>query len=159
MSSPPPNDIDFQPGNSSDPSGSDITLSRFTNLLSSHGNLSNNGTYAHSSSVPLSRFNSLINLESDVDSNEIPSLQQQPLALGFYVSTIGPLNPLPSWMLRTESEYQTLEQSNRSSSVFKAALHINIPNAQHSDDIQLLKNRDQKPNHPLDSDYTYVILR
>lgn len=102
------------------------------------------------------KSNGIINLENDLDANDIPTLNQQPLALGFYVSTIGTLNPLPSWML---IDHHRQQQSNRSSSSFKAALHINVPNAQHSDDMLLAQHNDPKLNHPLDSNYTYIVLR
>ncbi len=91
----------------------------------------------------------------EVDMNDIPTLHQQPLALGFYVSTIGTLNPLPIWMLQGRSN----ELLSNSSSVFKATLHVSVPNAQHSDDMFFAQNHDQKSIHPLDSNYTYVVLR
>ena len=50
------------------------------------------------------------------------------------------------------------EQHN-TCSVFKATLHVNVPNAQHSDDMLFAQNNDQKLTHPLDSNYTYVVLR
>ncbi|CAF3772352.1 unnamed protein product [Rotaria sp. Silwood1] len=93
--------------------------------------------------------------DSEVDLNDIPSLHQQPLALGFYVSTIGTLNSLPIWMLQGKSN----QRLNNTSSVFKATLHVSVPNAQHSDDMLFAQNHDQKSIHPLDSNYTYVVLR
>jgi hypothetical protein len=81
--------------------------------------------------------------------NEIPSLLEQPLALGFYVSTVGTLNPLPHWML----------QQQRSINVFKGTLHLNVSNAQLADDVLFGQKHDKKGSHPLDSTYTYVVLR
>ena len=110
-----------------------------------HPSLSN----SHSN-IQRSHFSAIF--DQELDMNESPTLNQQPLALGFYVSTIGTLNPLPSWMAPTS-------KSSRSSSVFKATLHINVPNAQHSDDMLFAPNHEHKSQHPLDSNYTYVVLR
>ncbi|CAF0742850.1 unnamed protein product [Didymodactylos carnosus] len=91
----------------------------------------------------------------DIDLNEIPSLHQQPLALGFYVSTVNTLNKLPEWMLNNSYN----ERNNKNCSIFKATLHMHIPNAQQSDDMLFQQNIDQKLAHPLDSNFTYVVLR
>ncbi|CAF0878211.1 unnamed protein product, partial [Didymodactylos carnosus] len=94
-------------------------------------------------------------LSCDIDLNEIPSLHQQPLALGFYVSTVNTLNKLPEWMLNNSYS----ERNNKNCSIFKATLHMHIPNAQQSDDMLFQQNIDQKLAHPLDSNFTYVVLR
>jgi len=114
-----------------------------------------NSTHHHSTTNSHSnvhRSHHTSTFDQEIDMNESPSLSQQPLALGFYVSTIGSLNPLPSWMSSTS-------KSSRSSSVFKATLHINVPNAQHSDDMLFAQNHEHKSQHPLDSNFTYVVLR
>jgi hypothetical protein len=103
------------------------------------------------------KSNPLIVYDLEIDMNEIPTMNQQPLALGFYVSTIGTLNPLPSWMLSNGHRLQ--QRSTKASSVFKATLHINVPNAQHTDEMLFAHNHEPKATHPLDSNYTYVVLR
>jgi len=153
MQSPPP-DLEF-------PStyGLDIShngnLSRLNSLSVSQTNYNGNDSYGNSLTNSNTKTNSLLHLVSEVDINDIPSLHQQPLALGFYVSTIGTLNPLPIWMLQGKFN----QRLNNSSSVFKATLHVSVPNAQHSDDMLFAQNHDQKSVHPLDSNYTYVVLR
>lgn len=157
MQSPPP-DLEF-PGNygldmnhNGNPNGH---LSRLNSLSVSQTNYNGTDPYGNSLNNSNIRSNSLLHLVSEVDMNDIPSLHQQPLALGFYVSTIGTLNPLPIWMLQGKSN----QRLNNSSSVFKATLHVSVPNAQHSDDMLFAQNHDQKSIHPLDSNYTYVVLR
>jgi hypothetical protein len=130
-------------------------LSRLNSLSVSQTNYNGTDPYGNSLNNSNMKSNSLLHLVSEVDMNDIPSLHQQPLALGFYVSTIGTLNPLPIWMLQGKLN----QRLNNSSSVFKATLHVSVPNAQHSDDMLFAQNHDQKSIHPLDSNYTYVVLR
>lgn len=130
-------------------------LSRLNSLSTSQTNFNGIDAYGNGLNSSGMKSNSLLHPVSEIDMNEIPVLHQQPLALGFYVSTIGTLNPLPIWMLQGRSHLQ----SNNSSSVFKATLHVSVPNAQHSDDMFFAQNYDQKSIHPLDSNYTYVVLR
>ena len=130
-------------------------LSRLNSLSVSQTNFNGTDAYGNSLDSSGAKSSSLLHLVSDVDMNDIPTLHEQPLALGFYVSTIGTLHPLPSWMLQGRSNLR----SNNSSSVFKATLHVSVPNAQHSDDMFFAQNHDQKSIHPLDSNYTYVVLR
>jgi len=157
MQSPPP-DLEI-PGNygldmnhNGNPSGH---MSRLNSLSISQTNFNGNDSYGNPLNNSNLKSNSLLHLVSEVDMNDIPTLHQQPLALGFYVSTIGTLNPLPIWMLQGRSN----ERLSNSSSVFKATLHVSVPNAQHSDDMFFAQNHDQKSIHPLDSNYTYVVLR
>ena len=153
MPSPPP-DLEF-------PStyGLDMThnghMNRLNSLSIQQNDYNGNHSYGNSLNNTNIRSNSLIHMDSEIDMNDIPSLHQQPLALGFYVSTIGTLNPLPLWMLHGKFS----QRLNNSSSVFKATLHISVPNAQHSDDMLFAQSHDQKLTHPLDSNYTYVVLR
>ncbi|CAF1506425.1 unnamed protein product, partial [Adineta steineri] len=156
MQSPPPDldlpaNLGFDMNHNGNPNGQ---LSRLNSLSVSQNNYYNNDQYGNSLNNSNIKPN-LYHLDSEVDMNDIPTLHQQPLALGFYVSTIGTLNPLPIWMLQGKSN----QRLNNSSSVFKATLHISIPNAQHSDDILFNQSHDQKSTHPLDSNYTYVVLR
>jgi hypothetical protein len=157
MPSPPP-DIDFQSSYGLDMNHNGNLnghLSRLNSLSVSQTNYNGTDQYGNSLNNSNIKSNSLLHLDSEVDMNDIPSLHQQPLALGFYVSTIGTLNPLPIWMLQGKSN----QRLNNSSSVFKATLHVSVPNAQHSDDMLFAQSHDQKSVHPLDSNYTYVVLR
>jgi len=160
--SPTPADLEF-----SSNYGLDMNHNGNTNGLSSGqhsrlGNSSNvqndyngNHSYGNSSNGTNHKSNSYQHFEYEIDMNDHPLLHQQPLALGFYVSTIGTLNPLPSWMLHGKLNQRT----NNTCSVFKATLHVSVPKAQHSDDMLFAQNNDQKLTHPLDSNYTYVVLR
>lgn len=153
MPTSPPGDVDGN-GNHLDMSFSNGSYfhrlnsfqSSTTQMNSNHQHSSNN---SHSN---IHRSHLSTTFDQEIDMNESPILNQQPLALGFYVSTIGTLNPLPTWM-------KPMSKSSRSSSVFKATLHINVPNAQHSDDMLFAQNHEHKSQHPLDSNYTYVVLR
>ena len=97
---------------------------------------------------------------------DAPPLQNQPLALGYYVSSAKTW-PLPYWFWSKAPKYE-----NACPSFFKAALHIHVPAAQTRDPndadkdaadlIQTSGNaRDvnQRPNHPLDSTTTCDVLR
>ncbi|CAF0728160.1 unnamed protein product [Rotaria sordida] len=128
---------------------------RLGNSSNSHNDYHNNHPYGNSSNGTNLKSNSYQHFEYEIDMNDNPSLHQQPLALGFYVSTIGTLNPLPLWMLHGKFN----QRMNNSCSVFKATLHVSVPNAQHSDDMLFAQSNDQKLTHPLDSNYTYVVLR
>lgn len=159
MSSPPPPDLDFPTGNVFDLNCSGASLNRLNSFSSSQTNFSAHHPYNHSlSQAQQYKIHPSISLDNELKQNDIPVLQQQPLALGLYVSNIGSLNPLPDWMFHRYPEHQQ-ERSRKLSSSFKATLHINIPNAQHSDDVLLAQNNEQKQTHPLDSNYTYVVLR
>ena len=70
-------------------------------------------------------------------------MQQQPLALGFYVST-APTGHLPPWFWSSDplSEF-------KSPSTLKAALHITTS----------MNDDRQKHSHPLDSHQTTTVLR
>ncbi|CAF4533559.1 unnamed protein product [Rotaria socialis] len=85
------------------------------------------------------------NAHNDYHSNH-PSLHQQPLTLDFM---------LPLWMLHGKLN----QRANNGCSVFKAALHVSVSNAQHSDDMLFAQSNDKKLTHPLDSNFTYVVLR
>lgn len=162
ITSPTPVDLEF-----SSNYGLDMNHNGNTNGLSGgqhnrHGNASHaandyngNHPYGNSSNGANHKSNSYQHFEYEIDMNDHPSLHQQPLALGFYVSTIGTLNPLPLWMLHGKLN----QRANSTCSVFKATLHVSVPNAQHSDDMLFAQSNDQKLTHPLDSNYTYVVLR
>ena len=97
-----------------------------------------------------------------------PPLQNQPLALGYYVSSAKTW-PLPYWFWSKAPKYE-----NACPSFFKAALHIHVPSAQtrdpndgDKDAADLIQtptsakdpNGHNKPNHPLDSTTTCDVLR
>ena len=94
---------------------------------------------------------------------EHPPLQNQPLALGYYVSSAKTW-PLPYWFWAKAPKYE-----NACPSFFKAALHIHVPQAQTRDPndgdkdaadlIQTSGNAPGRPNHPLDSTTTCDVLR
>lgn len=128
---------------------------RLGNSSNSQADSYGNHPYGNNSNNPHQKSNSYQHFEYEIDMNDHPSLHQQPLALGFYVSTIGTLNPLPIWMLHGKFNQRT----SNTCSVFKATLHVSVPNAQHSDDMLFAQNNDPKLTHPLDSNYTYVVLR
>ena len=158
MQSPPPGDLDFSSNYPFDTSHTSGSYSRLNSLSSSHPPATTGQSSAygnHSSGTATNKSSATMHFDSQVDFNETPLLNQQPLALGYYVSTIGTLNPLPAWMMNDGRP----SSASRSSSVFKATLYVNVPNAQHSDDMLFGQNHDQKSIHPLDSNYTYVILR
>jgi hypothetical protein len=156
MPSPPPGDLDFSSNYPFDTSHTNGSYSRLNSLSSSHPHTTSQSAYGNlPSSTAANKSSTSMHFDSQVDFNDTPLLNQQPLALGYYVSTIGTLNPLPAWMLNGKPP----ALASRSSSVFKATLYVNVPNAQHSDDMLFGQNHDQKSIHPLDSNYTYVILR
>ncbi|KAK3083630.1 hypothetical protein FSP39_000508 [Pinctada imbricata] len=89
------------------------------------------------------------NTQSKDPQDEPPNLNQQPLAMGYYLSTAQP-GPLPKWFWSTcpENEYQC-------PTCLKAALHIHC-SSNHDDYYQLKK---QSSSHPLDSTLTPDVLR
>ena len=154
----PPSDFEFPPNGVLDMNHNgnlNNHLGRLNGLSGLKNSYNENEFYEICPDNSNMKFSTLFHLESEVDMNDIPSFHQQPLALGFYVSTIGTLNPLPLWMLQGKLN----QRLNNSSSVFKATLHVSVPNAQHSDDMLFAQSHDQKSIHPLDSNYTYVVLR
>jgi hypothetical protein len=152
--SSPTGDFEFSLNNRFDSNESHNGFNRSNNHPSASSHI--NSTHGHTLSNK-STMNTSFN--TDIDFNDTPTLNQQPLALGFYVSTIGTLNPLPSWMTQNNRHQQQQQRSLKSSSVFRANLHISIPNVQPSDDNLLNPSHDQNLAHPLDSNYTYVVLR
>lgn len=103
---------------------------------------------------------------------EHPPLQNQPLALGYYVSSAKTW-PLPYWFWSKAPKYE-----NACPSFFKAALHIHVPSAQSRDPSDGIdkdpaadliqtpasacgnsRDPNQRPNHPLDSTTTCDVLR
>lgn len=147
--------FDVRSNNGSYPRSNSLSSSQ-THFHNHHHSSSSTSTMTPSGTNNF-KFNPLISYDVEIDMNDIPTLNQQPLALGFYVSTIGPLNPLPSWMLANGHRLQ--RRSTKASSVFKATLHINVPNAHHTDEMLFAHNHEPKMTHPLDSNYTYVVLR
>ncbi|CAH1800949.1 unnamed protein product [Owenia fusiformis] len=90
-------------------------------------------------------------VRESVDGEEAPNLLQQPLAMGYYVST-AKTGPLPKWFW---SPFPQAEGATPT--FFKSALHIHSPLV-HQNQDELL-NQAQKHSHPLDSSYTTDVLR
>lgn len=85
---------------------------------------------------------------------EVGTLLQQPLALGYLVST-APSGQLPTWFWASCPQRST----ERHSGVFlKSALHLHSYNVLHNLD-DLLPQQSSGKQHPLDSQYTTDVLR
>lgn len=78
------------------------------------------------------------------------TLMQQPLAMGFYLST-APAGPLPSWFWSTCPQASVLCPA-----IFKAALHVNTYSV--ADDVGVQTGK-ERVAHPLDSSLTTDVLR
>lgn len=89
-----------------------------------------------------------LNVESQ---EEVGTLLQQPLALGYFVST-AKTGKMPQWFW---ASCPHLEDANPA--FLKIALHLNSSAFQNSDD--LLQQQPQISVHPLDSSYTTDVLR
>jgi hypothetical protein len=83
-----------------------------------------------------------------LNQEEMAHLDQQPLAIGYYIST-AKCGLLPKWLLQANSHLDS------NSHTFKATLHLHSPYALESDDMQV-KN---EHSHRLDSNVTYEVLR
>uniref|UniRef100_T1IJV1 Mediator of RNA polymerase II transcription subunit 13 n=1 Tax=Strigamia maritima TaxID=126957 RepID=T1IJV1_STRMM len=92
-------------------------------------------------------------LSSDPQEENPQLLQQQPLALGYCVST-AKTGPLPKcfWTTCTQLE-------DTCPSFLKSALHIHSPSIQQSSDDPLQQHSHQHNYHPLDSSLTTDVLR
>ncbi|XP_033748042.1 LOW QUALITY PROTEIN: mediator of RNA polymerase II transcription subunit 13-like [Pecten maximus] len=89
------------------------------------------------------------NMSGSDPQDEPTNLLQQPLAMGYYLSTARH-GPLPRWFWSSAPENE-----NHTLSCFKAALHVH--NSQkHDDFMQSTQNRN---SHPLDSGLTCDVLR
>lgn len=88
------------------------------------------------------------NATSNDPQDEMPNLLNQPLALGYFISTASP-GPLPRWFWSAspEKEFQC-------PSCFKAALHIHS-SSKHDE----FSYTHHKNSHPLDSNLTPDVLR
>lgn len=87
-------------------------------------------------------------------SEELGSLLQQPLALGYLVSTAPPGN-LPPWFWAS-CPHRASEDGT--GVFFKSALHIHSHSVLHSLD-DLLQQQSSAKQHPLDSQFTTDVLR
>ncbi|ELU05357.1 hypothetical protein CAPTEDRAFT_103103 [Capitella teleta] len=90
--------------------------------------------------------------------DDIGNLHQQPLAMGFYVST-AKTGPLPKWFWSAAPQREDLCPV-----VLKAALHIHLAKSQPgaaNDEFgsSLSGGTASKDNHPLDSNFTCDVLR
>ena len=88
-------------------------------------------------------------IENLLNQEEIPHLDQQPLAVGYYIST-AKCGPLPSWFRGQVS----LDKNFHS---FKATLHIHNRFALEND--ELIMQVKTEYSHKLDSSITYEVLR
>ncbi|KAK7490637.1 hypothetical protein BaRGS_00018054 [Batillaria attramentaria] len=96
---------------------------------------------------------SVPNGQMTADPQDDVNLLQQPLAMGYYVST-APTGPLPQWFWSSCPENQ-----HTSPTCFKAALHVNISSRQWQDELDHSPNNPNRSNHPLDSHLTCDVLR
>jgi len=88
-------------------------------------------------------------IETLLNQEEIPHLDQQPLAVGYYIST-AKCGPLPNW-LRGDVSLDTNFHS------FKATLHIHNRNSLENDEFIMQMKTEY--SHKLDSSITYEVLR
>ncbi len=89
-------------------------------------------------------------IESLLNQQEPVHLDQQPLAVGYYISTAKCGVPLPRW-LRGDVSLDTNFHS------FKATLHVNMRHALENDELAMQMKNDY--SHKLDSALTYEVLR
>ncbi|KAK7088057.1 mediator of RNA polymerase II transcription subunit 13-like isoform X2 [Littorina saxatilis] len=87
------------------------------------------------------------------DPQDDNNLLQQPLAMGYFLST-APTGPLPHWFWSSCPENQ-----HTSPVCFKAALHVNMSSRQWQDDLDHSSASPSNSNHPLDSHLTCDVLR
>ncbi|XP_025089778.1 mediator of RNA polymerase II transcription subunit 13-like isoform X2 [Pomacea canaliculata] len=87
------------------------------------------------------------------DPQDDVNLLQQPLAMGYYIST-APTGPLPPWFWSACPENQHVNPT-----CFKAALHINMSSRAWQDELDHSPNNPNRSNHPLDSHLTCDVLR
>lgn len=91
--------------------------------------------------------------DSTNNQDETLQLLQQPLALGYYISTAR-IGQMPNWF------WSTSPHLRNSSPVFlKSALHIHMPCVQHSDDLLHSGVGQTRKSHQLDSNLTTDVLR
>lgn len=84
---------------------------------------------------------------------EVGTLLQQPLALGYLVST-APLGRMPKWW------WSACPHAAQACPAFlKNALHLHSPAVQQNSDDLLQQPPPSLPQHPLDSHYTTDVLR
>lgn len=93
------------------------------------------------------------NGQMTADPQDDVNLLQQPLAMGYYIST-APTGPIPQWFWSACPENQ-----HTSPTCFKAALHVNISSRQWQDELDHSPNNPNRSNHPLDSNLTCDVLR
>jgi len=87
--------------------------------------------------------------EALLNQEEIPHLDQQPLAVGYYISTAR-CGPLPRWLRGDTSATANFHS-------FKATLHIHNRYALENDELAMQMKTEY--SHKLDSSVTYEVLR
>lgn len=87
------------------------------------------------------------------DWEEVGALLQQPLALGYLVST-APLGRMPRWWWAA-----CPHAAHACPAFLKNALHLHSPAVQQTSDDILQQPAPTSPQHPLDSHYTTDVLR
>ncbi|KAM3719730.1 Mediator of RNA polymerase II transcription subunit [Dirofilaria immitis] len=81
------------------------------------------------------------------------SIENQPLATGYYIST-APASDLPDWF------WSACPSAKRRNPVhLKSSLHLNTPNVQQGDDISSFGKSTEACHHQLDSQATADVLR
>uniref|UniRef100_A0A0R3RUW1 Mediator of RNA polymerase II transcription subunit 13 n=1 Tax=Elaeophora elaphi TaxID=1147741 RepID=A0A0R3RUW1_9BILA len=81
------------------------------------------------------------------------SIENQPLATGYYIST-APASDLPEWF------WSACPSAKRRNPVhLKSSLHLNTPNVQQGDDISSFGKSTEACHHQLDSQATADVLR
>lgn len=83
---------------------------------------------------------------------EVGTLHQQPLALGYFVST-APTGRMPKWFWASCPHLEDVCPA-----FLKNALHLHSPAIQQNSD-DLLQQQAAVPSHPLDSQFTTDVLR
>lgn len=96
-----------------------------------------------------SPFQCVTNSRGGEPAEEVGTLLQQPLALGYLVST-APTGRMPSWFWSSCPHLEGVCPA-----FLKNALHLHSPNIQSEDVLQ----QSAVTSHPLDSQYTTDVLR
>ncbi|XP_052757574.1 mediator of RNA polymerase II transcription subunit 13 isoform X2 [Galleria mellonella] len=91
--------------------------------------------------------------QDDLSTEQVGTVLQQPLALGYMVST-APLGAMPAWWWAGCTHLR-----DACPAFLKNALHLHTGNVQAADDFTSLTQRRDHNSHPLDSQTTTDVLR